>query len=123
MDVCVRLCYTCVLDQQEARSTMKYTTGYCKSAKKCRCNQMMQYFPGQFELPQQKHLLYAVMCVLLLASAIVHVEPATAADRVIHAVIVVHTCAIQVGTKEASPTAYESSSCESEESTTESECT
>ena len=51
---------------------------------------MMQYFPGQFELPQQKHLLYAVMCVLLLASAIVHVETATAADRVIHAVIVVH---------------------------------
>ena len=30
------------------------------------------------------------MCVLLLASAIVHVEPASAADRVYHAVIVVH---------------------------------
>ena len=30
------------------------------------------------------------MCVLLLASAILYVEPATAADRVIHAIIVVH---------------------------------
>ena len=64
--------------------------GYCKNAKQHRRNQLMQCFPGQFELPQQQLWCYAVMCVLLLASVIVHVETATAADRVNHAVIAVH---------------------------------
>ena len=37
-----------------------------------------------------EYCVNAVMFVLLLASAIVHVEPATAAERVIYAIIVVH---------------------------------
>ena len=102
--------------------------GYCKNAKQCHLNQLMQYFPGQFELPQQKYLC----CDLCATTCLCNCTCRTCyCSRQRHPCSNCCTCAIQctyvqeieVGTKGASPTANESSSCELEESTTESEYT
>ena len=102
--------------------------GYCKNAKQCCHNQLMQYFPGQFELPQPKHLccdLCATTCLCNCTCRTCYCSRqshpcSNCCTRAIHCTSVQE---IEVGTKGASPKAYESSSCESEEITTESEYT
>ena len=88
MDVCVRLCYTCILHRSARGKINLEMKGYCRISKQCHLNQLMQYFPGQFELPQQKHLC----CDLCTTPCLCHCtcRPATAADRVNHAVIAVY---------------------------------